>query len=65
MTERVPYVEYDDCIACGACVEVCPEVFTLNESLGSAQVLNPAGADGDKIQEAMDICPVHCIHWEE
>jgi ferredoxin len=46
-------------------VEICPEVFLLNESLGFAQVLNPGGASKEKMQEAMDACPVHCIHWED
>jgi ferredoxin len=64
MGERVPLIVEDECIACGACEEICPEVFRVNESLGFAQVLNPGGAPEDKIQEAMDDCPVTCIHWE-
>jgi ferredoxin len=65
MADHVPQVVEDECIACGACVEICPEVFLLNESLGFAQVLNPGGASKEKMQEAMDACPVHCIHWED
>lgn len=63
--DHVPYIVEEECIACGACVEVCPEVFSLNESLGFAQVMNPGGAAAEKIQEAMDACPVNCIHWED
>ena len=44
MADHVPYVAEDDCIACGACEEICPEVFTVNETLGFAQVMNPSGA---------------------
>ena len=65
MPDRIPFVDTDACISCGACVDVCPEVFVLNESLGYALVINPYGSDEDKVQEAMDICPVNCIHWEE
>ena len=46
MADHVPYVAEDDCIACGACEEICPEVFTVNDSLGFAQVMNPSGAGG-------------------
>ena len=40
-----------ECIACGSCEELCPEVFRLNEGLGFAQVVNPGGAPDEKIQE--------------
>ena len=63
--EHSPYIVEEECIACGACTEICPEVFILNESLGFAQVINPGGAEEDKIQEAMDVCPVQCIHWAD
>jgi ferredoxin len=65
LADHVPYVVEDECIACGACEEICPEVFTVNESLGFAQVMNPSGAPTDKIQEAIDACPVQCIHWAD
>ena len=65
LADHVPYVAEDDCIACGACEEICPEVFTVNESLGFAQVMNPSGAPADRIQEAIDACPVNCIHWAD
>lgn len=61
---RMPCISIDDCIGCSACCEVCPEVFFLNETLGWVQVINPAGAVESKIQEAIDICPVHCLFWE-
>ena len=65
MADRVPYVAEDDCIACKACEEICPEVFAVNDSLGFAQVMNPSGAPADQIQEAMDACPASCIHWTD
>ncbi len=65
MGERSPIIVEDECIACGACEETCPEVFRVNESLGFAQVINPGGASEEKIQEAMEVCPVNCIHWED
>lgn len=62
---RVPYIVYSECIACGACEEICPEVFQLDETAGFAVVVNQGGADLGKIQEVMDNCPTLCIHWEE
>ncbi|WP_449245635.1 ferredoxin [Desulfobacca acetoxidans] len=61
---RTPVIHEEDCIFCGACAEVCPGVFVLNESLGWAMVMHPEGESEEKIQEAIDICPVHCIDWE-
>jgi ferredoxin len=61
---KIPYVEENDCISCGLCAEICPEVFRLNDQ-DLSQVYNPAGASEEKIQEAIDSCPVQCIRWEE
>jgi len=65
MAQRVPVIDTEECIACGNCEQVCPEVFRLNEALGYSEVINPTGAPEDRIQEAIDNCPVQCIHWEE
>ncbi len=65
MERRIPVIMAEECIACGNCGQVCPEVFRLNESLGHSEVINPYGASEDKIQEALDQCPVQCIHWQE
>ncbi|MEW6184916.1 MAG: ferredoxin [Thermodesulfobacteriota bacterium] len=63
--DPIPYIETEDCVGCGSCLEICPEVFSLNESIDKALVINPTGCSQEKIEEAMEICPVHCIHWEE
>ncbi|MGA7563251.1 MAG: ferredoxin [Desulfobaccales bacterium] len=65
MGRRLPIIMTEECIACGNCEQVCPEVFRLNESLGHSEVINPYGTAEDKIQEALDQCPVQCIHWQE
>ncbi len=61
---KAPVVNQDECISCGLCAEVCPEVFRMNDQ-DISEVYNPTGAPTDKIQEAIDGCPVQCIHWEE
>jgi len=32
MGRRIPVIVTEECIACGNCEQVCPEVFRLNES---------------------------------
>lgn len=63
-TVKAPYIVESECIACGSCEEICPEVFKVDEQAGYAIVINQGG-DPDKIQEAMDTCPTECIHWED
>jgi ferredoxin len=60
---RIPYVDQDACISCGLCVDVVPGVFRLNDD-NLAEVYDPSGAPEQKIQEAVDGCPVSCIYWE-
>ena len=61
MTREV-FVDQDACIGCGLCASVVPEVFRLNDD-GVSEVHDPAGAVESRIQEAIDSCPVSCIHW--
>jgi len=61
---KKPYVDQDICISCNLCVDTVPEVFRMNED-GLAEVYDPSGAPEDNIQEAIDACPVACIHWED
>ena len=64
MGRRV-YVDEEECIGCGSCEEICPDVFVLNEDTEKAEVINPEGGPEDLIEEAMEACPVECIQWEE
>jgi len=64
MARRVYLVE-EECIGCGTCAELCPTVFSLNEDEGKAEVIKPLGGPEELIQEAIDSCPVECIHWAE
>ena len=61
---KIPYVDQDECTGCGLCEDVCPEVFRLNED-DISEVHDPDGASEELIEEAMDSCPVECIHWQE
>jgi len=62
---RKIFIDEEECIGCGTCEEICPEVFKLNEKTDKAEVINQEGASEDKINEAIEGCPVECIHWQE
>lgn len=53
----------DTCIACGSCVEICPEVFELEAKI--ATIKKDADLSRDKsIVEAAEACPVEAIGYE-
>lgn len=64
MSKKVIIVE-EECIGCETCVELCPEVFSFDEEIEKARVIKETGGPEEEIQEAIDSCPVECIHWEE
>ncbi len=61
---RNPVVDKEACIGCQICATCVPEVFRMGDD-NLAEVYDPAGAPEEAIQEAIDSCPVSCIHWEE
>lgn len=61
---KEPYVDRGVCIGCGTCVALCPAVFQLKED-GKSDVVDVDGASEKEIQQAVDSCPVQCIHWKK
>ena len=53
-------INRDECIGCGNCESIAPDVFALDDE-GIATVTNPAGAEDSVIQEAAESCPVGAI----
>lgn len=45
------------------CTNVCPSSFAIEEDYGRARVMRQGVDTEDKLQEAIDTCPVSCIHW--
>ncbi len=54
----------DTCVACGTCVEICPEVFELDGELATVKKGADLSLDG-KIAEAAEACPVEAIKYEK
>lgn len=59
---REVYVDQEICIGCGLCVSIVPEAFRLNDA-GVSEVYDQQGWSEARVQEAIDSCPVNCIHW--
>lgn len=57
-------VDQNECISCGLCIESLPEVFRFADN-GKSEAYDQGGASEDKIQPAINNCPVSCIHWTE
>ena len=58
-------VNQDNCIGCGACEAICPEVFNLNDD-GLSTVIcdNFENIDEDSVTEAVENCPTNAISKE-
>ncbi|XP_051125611.1 chaperone protein dnaJ C76, chloroplastic [Andrographis paniculata] len=56
------FVDEFSCIGCKNCANVCSDVFGIEEEYGRARVYSQSGIP-NKIQQAIESCPVDCIHW--
>lgn len=57
-------IETEECVGCESCVELCGDVFGFDDEAQKAVVILPEGGPEDCIEEAIESCPVECIHWE-
>lgn len=56
------YVDQDLCIACGACIDICPAVFDWNEEGLSQVIVNEVPEDAEECaREAIESCPSDAI----
>lgn len=59
-------VNRDNCIGCGACEAICPEVFNLDdEGLSTVICNNFENIDENSITEAVESCPTNAISKEK
>ena len=57
------YVDENICIGCKNCTHVATNTFLIEPEHGRARVFNQNGDSKELIEEAIDTCPVNCIHW--
>ncbi|GBD98161.1 ferredoxin [bacterium BMS3Abin07] len=59
-------IDLDKCIGCGACEEICPAVFHLDEEIGKSTVIDEEACDyADCCEAAGENCPEQAISIED
>jgi len=65
MTVKVS-VDSKNCISCGACITICPDVFELNDENKSIVKKQPETAEEvECARQSEAACPVRVIYVEE
>jgi len=60
-----PMVDGYECSGCGVCVELCPDVFRINELTGKAEPIQVRVGKNDVLLKALAYCPEKCISLEK
>jgi len=63
LRQKAVWVDEAACIGCRYCAHVAPNTFVVEPDLGRSRAIRQDGDRDERIQEAMDTCPVDCIHW--
>ncbi|WP_255475659.1 ferredoxin [Synechococcus sp. A15-127] len=63
LRERAVWVDEAVCIGCRYCAHVATNTFVVEQSFGRSRAIRQDGDSSERIQEAIDTCPVDCIHW--
>ena len=65
LREKAVWVDESDCIGCRYCAHVASNTFVMVQETGRCRAVRQDGDSIDRIQEAIDTCPVDCIHWKD
>ena len=63
LTEKAIWVDEARCIGCRYCAHVATNTFIVDEEYGRSRAIRQDGDNLEILQEAIDTCPVDCIHW--
>lgn len=63
LRQKGVYVDEITCIGCKHCAHVARNTFYIEPDYGRSRVYRQDGDPEEVIQEAIDTCPVDCIHW--
>ncbi len=63
LREKAVWVDEATCIGCRYCSNVASNTFVIEQTFGRSRAIRQDGDRTEIIQEAIDTCPVDCIHW--
>jgi ferredoxin len=63
LRQKAVWVDEAVCIGCRYCAHVATNTFVVEPDWGRSRAIRQDGDSGERIQEAIDTCPVDCIHW--
>lgn len=63
LRQKGVYVDEVTCIGCLHCAHVARNTFYIEPDYGRSRVVRQDGDSEELVQEAIDTCPVDCIHW--
>ena len=63
LRQRAVWVDEAVCIGCRYCANVATHTFVVEPTWGRSRAIRQDGDSTERIQEAIDTCPVDCIHW--
>ena len=63
LRQQAVWVDEAVCIGCRYCAHVASNTFVVEAEWGRSRVIRQDGDSTERIQEAIDTCPVDCIHW--
>ena len=63
LRQKAVWVDEAVCIGCRYCAHVATNTFVVEPDWGRSRAIRQDGDSTQRIQEAIDTCPVDCIHW--
>jgi ferredoxin len=63
LRQKAVWVDEAVCIGCRYCAHVAANTFVVEPDWGRSRAIRQDGDSTERIQEAIDTCPVDCIHW--
>lgn len=63
LRQQAVWVDEAVCIGCRYCAHVATNTFVVEPSWGRSRAIRQDGDSTERIQEAIETCPVDCIHW--
>ena len=65
LRQKGVYVDEVTCIGCKHCAHIARNTFYIEPEYGRSRVIRQDGDSEELIQEAIETCPVDCIHWTD